>query len=75
VLLAHSLGLEVIGEGVETPGQRDRLRDFGCDSVQGFLVSHPLSAEAAGELIASRRAAAALPEPGREPRITARPVG
>jgi diguanylate cyclase (GGDEF)-like protein/PAS domain S-box-containing protein len=75
VLLAHSLGLEVIGEGVETPGQRDRLRDFGCDSVQGFLVSHPLAPEAAGELIASRQAAAGLPEPAGEPRITARPVG
>ncbi|HEY9422722.1 MAG TPA: EAL domain-containing protein [Thermoanaerobaculia bacterium] len=54
VLLAHSLGLEVIGEGVERPAQRDRLRDFGCDNIQGFLVSYPLAPEAAGELIAAR---------------------
>jgi diguanylate cyclase (GGDEF)-like protein/PAS domain S-box-containing protein len=51
VLLAHSLGLDVIGEGVESPGQRDRLRDFACDSVQGYLVSFPLASEEAGELI------------------------
>jgi diguanylate cyclase (GGDEF)-like protein/PAS domain S-box-containing protein len=55
VLLGHSLGLDVIGEGVENPGQRDRLRDFGCDSIQGFLVSHPLAPEAAGDLIAARQ--------------------
>ncbi|HEX7183156.1 MAG TPA: EAL domain-containing protein [Thermoanaerobaculia bacterium] len=53
VLLAHSLGLNVIGEGVESSRQRDRLRDFACDNVQGFLVSHPLTAEAAGELVAA----------------------
>jgi diguanylate cyclase (GGDEF)-like protein/PAS domain S-box-containing protein len=52
VLLAQSLGLEVIGEGVETASQRERLRDFACGSMQGFLVSHPLTPEAAGELLA-----------------------
>ncbi|HEX9943463.1 MAG TPA: EAL domain-containing protein [Thermoanaerobaculia bacterium] len=55
VLLAHSLGLKVIGEGVETSGQRERLRDLACDSVQGYLVSLPLAPEAAGELITARR--------------------
>ncbi|HYN21814.1 MAG TPA: EAL domain-containing protein, partial [Thermoanaerobaculia bacterium] len=55
VLLAHSLGLNVIGEGVESFGQRDQLRDFGCDSVQGFLYSPPLAAGAAGELLSARR--------------------
>jgi len=55
VLLAHSLGMEAIAEGVESSGQRDRLSELGCDSVQGFLFSAPLSAEAAGELIAGVR--------------------
>ncbi len=54
VLLAHSLGLDVIGEGVESLGQWNRLRDFACDSVQGYLISPPLTSDAAGELIATQ---------------------
>jgi diguanylate cyclase (GGDEF)-like protein len=44
--LGHSLGLRVIAEGVETEGQLERLRVFGCDEVQGNLISPPVSAEA-----------------------------
>jgi EAL domain-containing protein (putative c-di-GMP-specific phosphodiesterase class I) len=40
--LAHNLNLEVVAEGVETPGQMDLLRSFNCDQVQGFLISRPL---------------------------------
>ena len=43
--LGHSLGLRVIAEGVETEGQLLRLRSFGCDEVQGNLISPPVSAE------------------------------
>ena len=43
--LGHSLGLRVIAEGVETEGQLLRLRAFGCDEVQGNLLSPPVSAE------------------------------
>ena len=46
--LGHSLGLRVIAEGVETEGQLLRLRGFGCDEVQGNLISPPVSADAAG---------------------------
>ncbi len=42
--LGHSLGLTVIAEGVETPGQLERLRAMGCDEVQGDLLSPPLAA-------------------------------
>jgi diguanylate cyclase (GGDEF)-like protein/PAS domain S-box-containing protein len=44
--LAHRLGLKVIAEGVETAAQRDALRARGCDELQDYLFSKPLSAEA-----------------------------
>ncbi|AJO81431.1 bifunctional diguanylate cyclase/phosphodiesterase [Pseudomonas sp. MRSN 12121] len=40
--LAHNLHLEVVAEGVETPEQLALLRSFGCDQVQGYLISKPL---------------------------------
>jgi diguanylate cyclase len=43
--LARSLDLRVIAEGVETEEQLAALRDFGCDSGQGYHFSPPLSAE------------------------------
>jgi len=44
IALGHSLGVEVVAEGVETPGQRDLLRELGCDEYQGYLTSAPLPA-------------------------------
>jgi diguanylate cyclase (GGDEF)-like protein len=44
--LARSLGLTVTAEGVETATQLDWLRRQGCDEVQGFLMSRPVSAHA-----------------------------
>ncbi|WP_193559166.1 EAL domain-containing protein [Shewanella donghaensis] len=45
ITLAHSLELNVVAEGVETQEQLDFLKHEGCDQVQGFLLSKPLSAE------------------------------
>jgi EAL domain-containing protein (putative c-di-GMP-specific phosphodiesterase class I) len=42
VALAHSLGLAVIAEGVETEGQRDFLARNGCPTCQGYYFSRPL---------------------------------
>jgi diguanylate cyclase (GGDEF)-like protein len=43
--LARNLRLRVIAEGVETIGQRDRLRTQGCHEGQGFLFGQPMPAE------------------------------
>jgi len=40
--LAHSLGLKVVAEGVETEAQLDYLRKNHCDIVQGYYFSKPL---------------------------------
>ncbi|HTW10465.1 MAG TPA: EAL domain-containing protein [Acidimicrobiales bacterium] len=42
--LAHSLGLRVVAEGVETDEQLAQLRDMGCDLGQGYLWSRPVPA-------------------------------
>ena len=43
ISLACRLGIEVVAEGVETTAQRDYLRSFGCDYLQGFIHSRPLT--------------------------------
>lgn len=44
ISMAHSLKLKVIAEGVETAEQLAYLREHGCDEMQGFYLSKPLSA-------------------------------
>jgi diguanylate cyclase (GGDEF)-like protein/PAS domain S-box-containing protein len=45
ISLAHELGLSVVAEGVEDEVTRDVLADYGCDVVQGYWLSRPLSAD------------------------------
>jgi diguanylate cyclase (GGDEF)-like protein len=59
VSLAHTLGLTVTAEGVETAAQAERLRLLGCDAGQGWLFGRPGPPERIAELMAP--AAAALP--------------
>ncbi|MDJ0389917.1 EAL domain-containing protein [Roseomonas sp. E05] len=49
--LAHTLGLQVVAEGVETEAQLEALRAEGCDEVQGYYFSRPLPAEAFTRLV------------------------
>jgi diguanylate cyclase (GGDEF)-like protein len=43
IAMAHSLGIVVTAEGVESQGQVDALKARGCDNLQGFLLGHPMS--------------------------------
>jgi EAL domain-containing protein (putative c-di-GMP-specific phosphodiesterase class I) len=49
--MARALDLVVVAEGIETPTQRQRLTDLGCDQAQGYLFAAPLPATAAAALI------------------------
>ncbi|WP_233838958.1 putative bifunctional diguanylate cyclase/phosphodiesterase [Paraburkholderia sp. ZP32-5] len=51
IALAHSLGMDVVAEGVETASQFDKLKTLECDEMQGFLLGKPLTADAFSELM------------------------
>lgn len=53
IAMASSLGLKVIAEGVETEDQLRFLASRGCDEMQGYLFSPPLSASKITELLQS----------------------
>ena len=52
VMLADSLGMDVVAEGVETVGQLSQLRDVGCRSAQGYYFARPMKCPDATALIA-----------------------
>lgn len=52
--LAHSLGLTVVAEGVETARQHDEVTRLGADSCQGFYFARPMSAARLDTLIHSQ---------------------
>ncbi len=51
VQMGRTLKLTVLAEGVENAAQLRMLREKGCHEFQGFLLSQPLTADAAGELL------------------------
>ncbi|MBW3695690.1 EAL domain-containing protein [Vibrio sp. T187] len=52
--MAHTISLPVVAEGVETESQLSILSDFGCDYIQGYLKSKPISAEGLNQLLEVR---------------------
>ncbi len=54
ISLAHSLGLEVTGEGVESAEQLELLRGMGCDFAQGYHLARPLPSEEVAPLLADQ---------------------
>ncbi|HEX5803670.1 MAG TPA: EAL domain-containing protein [Azospira sp.] len=53
--MAHSLGLSVIAEGVETEGQLGFLHGLGCEEIQGYYFSRPLPENEFAELLREGR--------------------
>ncbi len=45
IALGHSLGLELVAEGVETTEQQNFLASLNCDTLQGYLYSKPMPFE------------------------------
>jgi EAL domain-containing protein (putative c-di-GMP-specific phosphodiesterase class I) len=44
--MGSSLGLDMVAEGVETVQQLQVLSELGCTKAQGYLISHPIPADA-----------------------------
>ena len=42
-MLAHTLGMEVVGEGIETESQVGLLRELNCEFGQGYFFARPLT--------------------------------
>ncbi|MEA2621887.1 MAG: hypothetical protein QOH61_797 [Chloroflexota bacterium] len=71
VQLGQALGLRLIAEGIETPAQLERMREIGCDAVQGFLLGKPVEEASVAGLIREnheRTVSAAAPVTRRAPR-------
>jgi len=60
VALGQTLNLNIVAEGVETLAQQEFLTRLGCDSLQGFLLGRPMSAEHLMETISRDEAFPAL---------------
>ena len=65
--LAHNLGMEVVGEGVESAAHLEKLRVLGCELAQGFHLSAPLTAEAATARLQGPQQSAAGTDPAAPP--------
>lgn len=54
IVMAHTLGKQVVAEGIETAAQLEFLRERHCDVAQGFFLARPLTAPAVTELLQAR---------------------
>jgi PAS domain S-box-containing protein len=53
IMLAHSLGLTVVAEGIETNSQLDLLKNMGCERGQGYLFGKPADSQTIEHLLLS----------------------
>ena len=57
ITLAHSLGMDVVAEGIETSGQQRALCELGCDRGQGYLYARAMEAGSVPDFLREREAA------------------
>lgn len=72
--LAHELGLRVVAEGIEDQATLELLGSWGCDTVQGYHLSRPLSEDAFTGWLARSPAGPTMPPAQRSDAIPALPV-
>lgn len=53
IAIARSSDMRVVAEGVETEAQRQKLKEYGCDILQGYLIERPISAQLLAEKYAT----------------------
>ncbi|MGC1247415.1 MAG: EAL domain-containing protein, partial [Spirulinaceae cyanobacterium] len=53
VTLAHSLGMDVVAEGIETDAQKEKLRQLSCNFGQGYLFAKAVDRETASQMVDS----------------------
>jgi diguanylate cyclase (GGDEF)-like protein/PAS domain S-box-containing protein len=73
IALAHRLGLQVTAEGVETPEQLAFLRRHGCDLLQGYLFSPPVSPDRFEDLLRAQQESGARARELSQPAESGRP--
>lgn len=56
VTLAHSLGMNIVAEGIETKTQLEKLKSLGCELGQGYFFSKPVDSQTATQLLSSQLA-------------------
>lgn len=54
IVMGHTLGMSIVAEGVELPGQMELLRGQGCDTVQGYYCAKPMPLDRFIEFLAER---------------------
>jgi diguanylate cyclase (GGDEF)-like protein/PAS domain S-box-containing protein len=64
ITLGHKLDMTMLAEGIETPAQRERLRDLDCELGQGFLWSAAVPYEDVETMLKDRRPLEELPDRG-----------
>jgi EAL domain-containing protein (putative c-di-GMP-specific phosphodiesterase class I) len=74
VMLAHTLGMDVIAEGIETPEQMAQLRALHTKYGQGYHFSKPLPSLEATKVVAEDRQWAVAPAPPPAPEAVASPI-
>jgi diguanylate cyclase (GGDEF)-like protein len=68
--LAHTLGMDIVAEGVETLEQFATLRELGCEFAQGYLFAPPLNVQAASEAISNQQSWRSLVERTSQMRVS-----